>query len=187
MISHTFESDLEAQLLAYWLDELDESETADVEEHLFSCEACTARLRVLLDLRDAVKHALAGSRFATAVTPAFIDKLRDAGVRLREYTVAPGGSTLCTIAPHDDFVVSHLQVPLEGVQQVDLVYDDEGVEHRSEHLPFDASKGEVTVIPPVALLRSLKVATQRMRLISVTPSAEQVIGEYTFNHEPWPA
>lgn len=186
MISHTFASDLDAQLLAYWLDELEEGDAAQVEEHLFACAECTARLRRLLDLRSAVKGALATSQFATAVTPAFIDKLRNSGVRLREYTVEPGGSTFCTMAPQDDFVVSHLRAPLAGVEQVDLIFADEGAEHRVAHLPFNAQTGEVTVIPPVALLRSLGSATQRMRLLAVTPSSEQVIGEYTFNHEPWP-
>jgi hypothetical protein len=37
----------------------------------------------------------------------------------------------------------------------------------------------------VAMLRNLKFATQRMRLYAVTQSSEQLLGEYTFNHEPW--
>lgn len=186
MSPHAHDADLDARLLGYWLDELDATDTAEVEDQLFACDACAARLRELLELRDGVKQALAGGRFATAVTTAFVDKLRNSGARLREYTVEPGGSVLCTIAPQDDFVISHLQAPLEGVRQIDLIFEDEGREFRSTHLPFDASTGEVTVIPPVALLRSLKVATQRMRLLAVTPSSERVIGEYTFNHRPWP-
>ena len=185
MISHTDAAGRDSQLLAYWLDELDEAEAAEVEEHLFGCDECATKLRDLLNLRDAVKRSFADSRFATAVTPAFVEHLRDSGSRLREYRVEPGGAVFCTIAPQDDFVVSRLQAPLEGVRQVDLVFDDEGVEHRVAHLPFNAAAGEVTVIPPVAVLRSLKFATQRMRLLAVTPSSERLLGEYTFNHEPW--
>jgi len=185
MTPHVHDSELDSKLLSYWLDELDEAQASEVEEHLFACEGCAARLRELLDLRNAVRAALRDSRFAAVVTPAFVRRLQAAGLRLREYHLLPGGSVPCTFAPTDDFVVSHLHAPLAGVRQVDLVYDDGHSQHRAPHLPFDAAADEVTVIPPVAMLRNLGTATHRMRLFAVTPSSERLLGEYTFNHEPW--
>ena len=177
--------DGEATLLAWWLDELPEAEANEFEEHLFACDDCAARLESLLGLRGSVKQALLGARFATAVSPGFLQQMRESGLRLREYRVPAGGSVACTIAPEDDLIVSRLEASLAGVRQLDLIFDDGGTQHRAAHIPFDAASGEVTVIPPVALIRGWKTATQRMRLVAVNLGAEQVIGEYTFNHSPW--
>lgn len=181
------DADQDATLLAWWLDELDAEKSDEVEEHLFSCEVCSARLRQLLRLREAVHDALSDGQFGTVVTAKFIRGLTESGTRIREYRLPPGGSVLCTIAPQDDFVVSHLQAPLDDVRQLDLVIDADGETHRLGHVPFDAATNEVTFIPPVALLRRLGHASQRIRLVAVTLGGERVIGEYTFNHAPWGA
>jgi hypothetical protein len=185
MIPHAHDADLDAQLLAYWLDEPGEMDAARIEAQLFACEHCAARLRGLLELRAAIARAFSDSRFATAVTPDFVERLRNLGLHLREYFVEPGASTYCTMSPQDDFVISRLRVPLAGVAQVDLVIDDGERQVRAARIPFSASANEVTVIPPVAVLRNLRFATQRMRLYAVAPSSERLLGEYTFNHEPW--
>jgi len=175
-------ADAEATLLAWWLDELDESQSNEIEEHLFGCEACSATLRELIALRDATRRALLEGKFATAVSPRFLQQLKDSGLRIREYRVPAGGSVACTITPDDDLVASRLEAPLAGVRQLDLIFDDGGTQHRAAHIPFDAAANEVTVIPPVAVIRGWKSATQRMRLVAVNLGAERVIGEYTFNH-----
>ncbi len=177
--------DADDALLAWWLDELDETAAAEVEEHLFECEQCATRLREIVRLGGAVRQTLLEGRIATAVAPAFVERLRGAGLKLREYRPESGASVYCTIAPEDDLVISHLRASLEGVRQLDLEIDADGQTHRLAHVPFDAASGEVTFIPPAALLRPLSFATQRMRLFAVTPSAQRLIGEYTFNHEPW--
>jgi hypothetical protein len=185
-VNHVHEN-AEDTLLAWWLDELDETAAAEVEEHLFECDECAARLREIVRLGGAVKQTLRDGRIATAVAPGFIERLRADGLRLREYSPEAGGSVYCTIAPEDDLVISHLHASLEGVRQVDLEIDADGQTHRLAHLPFDAASGEVTYIPPAALLRPLGFATQRMRLYAVTPGAQRLIGEFTFDHEPWGA
>lgn len=178
-------ADQDSLLLSYWLDELDEAQANEMEEHLFTCDLCTTRLRELLTLRDSVRGALRESRFGTAVTAGFVQRLRDSGRRIREYAIEAGGSVLCTIAPDDDFVVSRLHAPLEGVRQLDLVFEGSRMQHRSVHVPFDAASNQVTFMPSVTLLRSLGVATQRARLYAVSLDTERLIAEYTFNHRPW--
>ncbi len=179
------DDDQDSTLLAYWLDELGDEEAADVEEHLFGCDRCTARLRELLALRDSVRRALPESQFGIAVTAGFVQRLKESGLRIREYQPEAGGSVMCTIAPDDDFVVSRLRAPLAEVRQLDLVWEDGGMQYRSVHVPFDSVHNEVTFIPSVAMLRSLGAATQRARLLAVTLDSERVIAEYTFNHRPW--
>jgi hypothetical protein len=181
--SHGEEQD--STLLAYWLDELGEPEAAEVEEHLFGCDACSARLRELLALRDSVRRALHESRFGTAVSAGFVQHLKDSGLRIREYLPEAGGSVMCTMAPDDDFIVSRLRAPLAGVRQLDLVWEDSGMQHRLVHVPFDPAANEVTFIPSVTMVRSLGAASQRARLVAVNLDSERVIAEYTFNHRPW--
>src|SRR5262245_9566039 len=114
-------ADQDSALLAWWLDELAETEALELEEHLFGCDRCAARLQELLRRRDATRQALLDGQFATAVTPAFLEQLKVSGLRIREYRVPAGGSVACTIAPEDDLVASHLEAPLADVRQLDLV------------------------------------------------------------------
>ncbi len=176
----------DSTLLAWWLDELDEEEANEVEEHLFECEECGARLRYLLQLGEAVKRALLEGHVAGAVSGRFIERLREDGLHIREYRLAAGGSVACTVAPDDDLLVSYLQAPLEGVRQLDAEFDDHTGTHRTTHIPFDATKNEVAFIAPTALLKTWGAAQQRVRLLTVAHGTERVIGEYTFNHAPWP-
>jgi hypothetical protein len=176
----------DSTLLAWWLDELDEVEAHEVEKHLFECEDCSARLRELLQLGAAVKRALLEGHVAGAVNGRFIDRLREDGLNIREYRLAAGASVACTVAPDDDLVVSYLQAPLEGIRQLDAEFDDHTGVHRTTHIPFDAAANQVAFIAPTALLKTWGVARQRVRLLAVTQGAERLVGEYTFNHSPWP-
>lgn len=178
-------AEAENTLLSWWLDELDEAAAAEVEEHLFECDECAARMRELARLGGAIKQTLLGGSISTAVTPAFVERLRGDGFRLREYAPEPGGNVYCTIAPEDDFVISRLRASLEGVRQLNVEIDAAGQTHRLSHIPFDPASGEVTFIPSPAMLRPLGVSTHRMRLFAVTPGEQRLLGEYTFEHEPW--
>jgi len=175
-----------ADLLAYWLGELDENAAALVEEHLFGCADCSAELEEILRIGDAVRGQLRNGGVGTVVSAAFVRRLQADGLRIREYTLRPGESVHCTVAPEDDLVISYLHAPLEGVRQLDLVFADAdgSSPHRSAHIPFDAAAGVVAVVPPMALLRSLGHARKRMQLLAVAHDAERLVAEYTFDHAP---
>ena len=173
-------------LIGWWLDELDEDQNHEIEAHLFECEECGARIRELLGLGEAVKRALLEGHVAGAVSARFIDRLHEDGLRIRKYRLAAGGSVACTVAPDDDLVVSYLQAPLGGVSRLDAVYEDNSGTHRTKQIPFDPASNEVSFIAPTALLKTWGVAQQRVRLLAVAQDEERVIGEYTFNHAPWP-
>lgn len=174
-------------LLAWWLDELDEEEALEVEAHLFECDECGARLRELLRLRAGVRGALLNGDVAGAFSREFIDKLREDGLRIREYHVDAGGSVACTVAPEDDLVVSYLRAPLGDIRQLDVEFEFGGQTHRAAHLPFNAQTNEVAVIVPTAQLKQMGAFIQRNRLYAVTLDSERLVGEYTFNHSPWGA
>lgn len=176
-----------ATFFAYWLGELDASHEAQLEEHLFGCEMCSARLRHLVQLGAGIKRVARAGNVHVVLSAAFISRLQESGVRVREYRLQPGGSVNCTVAPEDDLVVAHLHAPLQDVHRLDLVLDDAttGVRRRAEDVAFDPAADEVVLASNVAELRELTFATLRVQLVAVDRTGERVIGHYTFNHSAY--
>jgi Putative zinc-finger len=175
------------ELIAYWLGELADDREAELDEHLFGCEACGARLRELVRLGEGIQRVTRAGDVHAVLTAAFIRRLQQSGLRVREYRLRPGGSVNCTVTPDDDLVIAHLHAPLEGVRRLDLLFDDvtQGARWRVEDVAFDPATDEVVIAPNVTELRGFGFATQRVQLIAVEPAAERVIGDYTFNHSPY--
>jgi anti-sigma factor RsiW len=173
------------ELLAYWLGEMDEAAQARLEEHLFVCAECSGRISTLVNLAEAIKQEFREGRVGSVLTVPFVQQLKQAGMRVREYHLQPGGSVNCTVAPEDDLVVSHLAAPLRDVQRLDLIFEGEGWRQRLQDIAFDPASGEVVFVPSVAELRKMGVSANRAHLVAVGPGAERVIGHYTFNHSPY--
>ena len=169
-----------AKLVDYWFGELPTDEEAAFEEHLFGCGECTAKLEELEALGTAVRAAWREGAVRAVISRVLLDAMKKEGLRLREYPLKPGGSVNCTIASADDFVVSRLSAPLEGVRRLDLVT----TAGRFEDVPFDAAAGEVLVCPAPAPLKKMGTYTHHMRLVAVEEAGERVLGEYTFLHSP---
>jgi Putative zinc-finger len=173
-------------LVAYWLGEMPEEREATLEEHLFGCAHCAKRLEGLAALASGVRAAVKDGMVSAAVSGPFVEAMKQAGLRLREYQVDPGGSVSCTIRADDDAVVSRLRAPLAGVKRLDVVHVRGGGEPdlRLADVPFDAETGEVLMIPSAAWLKTMPAITMRTRLIAVSETGETEIGDYTFHHSP---
>ena len=173
------------ELLGYWLGELGATEEARLDEHLFACAACSESLSTVVKLGAAIRNELLRGDFGFVLPAAFIRRLKDAGLRVREYDLEPGGSVSCTIAADDDHVVSYLRAPLRDVRRLDLVLQDptEGTVRVSD-VSFDPAAGGVAFVPGVAYLRTLGHVQQRVRLVAVDGVHEREIADYTFNHSP---
>jgi hypothetical protein len=174
------------RLIAYGLRELDMATESALEEHLFECASCAARLGVVEQLARGIKRSARRGGVHGILTPAFVVRLREQ-LAIREYRLQPGESVMCTVAPHDDLVVAHLHAPLNDVQRLDMIIEvvTARTEHRLEDVAFDPSAGEVVFASDISQLREVSFATFRTRLIAVDRSSERVIGEYTFNHSPY--
>jgi hypothetical protein len=175
------------ELLGYWLREMDDDAQARLEEHLFGCADCSGRLARLVNLAKAIRREFQQGRLGATLilTVPFVQQLKAAGMRIREYQIPAGGSVNCTIAPDDDLVVSHLAASLHDVRRLDFIFESEGSHQRLEDIAFDPASGEVAFAPSVAELRKLGVSTHRARLVAVGPGEERVIGDYTFKHSPY--
>lgn len=185
-VSCTIDSPQRA-LIAYWLGELNDSPASELEEHLFGCAECTERLRALVLLGNGIRQATRAGRVHAVISAAFVERLQELGLGVREYRVRPGGSVMCTVAPEDDLLVAYLHAPLRDVQRLDVVLHDlpQGTRARLHDVAFDANADAVVVLPNTAQLRQLSFATQHVKLLAVENAAERVIGEYTFNHSPY--
>ena len=174
------------ELLAYWLGELDEAHELRLDEHLLACSACSERLRTIVDLGTAIRgELLRGNNFGFVLPAAFIRRIKEAGLRVREYNLEPGGSVNCTITPDDDLVVSYLHAPLRDVRRLDFViHDPTAGTLRLSDVAFDPETHGVTFVPSVSYLRTLGHAQLRARLVAVEGVDERVIADYTFNHSP---
>jgi hypothetical protein len=171
------------ELLEYWLGELDEAREHALEEHLFACAACSARLATLVDLGAAIRREFLAGRCTFVTSAPFIRRMKEAGFRVREYALPSGGSVDCTVTPEDDFVVSYLEAPLGGVSRLDLLIDDStSGKQRANDVAFDS--GGVVAVTSTAYLRTLRHSQMRVRLVAVQGGDERVIGDYMFNHYP---
>lgn len=170
-------------LVEYWLGELDEPAEARVDEHLIGCGECSERLAELAALAGGIRAAFRRGAVRAFLTDAFVRRLAEQGVRLREYRVPRNGSVNCTLAPEDELLVARLQAPLAGVSRVDAIsYRAMDAPKVFHDIPFDAASGEVVLAPEIARLRAMPAHRHRVRLVAVDASGERVIGDYTFDH-----
>lgn len=170
-------------LTEYWLDELDEAAEARIDEHLFGCQECSAKLDEIIALASGVRAAFRQGAVRAFVTGAFVNGLTEQGVRLREYRVPHNGSVHCTLAPEDEVLVARLEAPLGGVTRLDAhSYLGDAQPEVFRDIPFDPSSGEVVITPKIAHLRAAPSHLHRVRLVAVDANGERVIGDYTFNH-----
>lgn len=173
------------RLVDYWLGDTDAAATAAIDEHLMHCDACGERFDEVVALARGTREAFVRGQVATALSGAFVDRLKAAGLRVREYRVPRNGGVNCTVAPDDDLLVSRVQAPLAGVTRVDAVLQlslDPGHEERLSDLPFDPQAGEVVLAPRVSTIRTMPTHELRVRLMAVERDGERELGRYAFRH-----
>lgn len=176
------------RLVAYRLGELPAAEEEAVEAHFLGCAHCSGRLEWLAALSDGVRTVVRAGRLGMVVSAAFLEALKAAGLRLREYSVGDGGQVNCTMTVEDDAVVSRLRAPLGGAARIDIVQrvragGEDWPEIRLEDVPFDPASGEVLVVHPAAL-RAMPAHVAVTQLVAVGDGGETPIGEYRFEHTP---
>jgi hypothetical protein len=174
-------------LLDWWAGELPSAARRLVEEHLLGCDACSPRAHVLAALAGGIRDLVVRGRVPAVVTPDVLEKLRREGRTLREYPVRAGESVQCTVAPHDDVLVARLQARVRPGTRVDLLSRiDDGEEHRIADLPNGRGADEIVLVAPIAAIRARPAHVERIRLVAVEAGGERLLGEYTFDHTPWP-
>lgn len=172
-------------LAAYWLGELDPAAEAALEEQLFADANATARLELVSGVAAALGVLGRTGRLRGTLTLDAIAKLRAAGVRVREYTLAPGQIVPCTIA-HEDLMVIRLHGVFAGVSSVDidLEWRLENERPRSElhrDVAVDLRAGEIVLAYAGDGIRALPRSGFTYR---VSASGGAVLGEFHLEHTP---
>jgi len=172
-------------LLDYWLGELPAPEQDHVEEHLLECHDCSQALSELVAIGDGVRRLAHQGALHVVVSPSFLEAAGRRGLRVREYSVPPGGRVACTVTAEDDLLVSRLQGDFSGVTRLDLVAQTEGQpEERVEDLPVNPSAHELIVAQAMPRMRAMGSCVVHLRLVATDPNGDRVLGEYTFAHTP---
>jgi Putative zinc-finger len=172
-------------LVDYWFGELPAPGQDHVEEHLLECPDCSQALSELVAIGEGVRRLTYQGALHVVVSPAFLEAAGRRGLRVREYSVPPGGRVACTVTAEDDLLVSRLQGDFSGVTRLDLVAQTEGQpEERVFDLPVNPSAHELIVAQAMPALRAMGSCVTRLRLVATEPTGDRVLGEYTFAHTP---
>ncbi len=177
-------------LVDYWLGDADAATTEAIDAHLLHCDACGEVFDAVVALGRGVREAFSRGLVPAVLAPGFVERVRAAGRRVREYRLPPGGSATCSIDPEDDLLVSRVSAALAGVERLDAVFTFSHLpdrEQRLSDLPFRADAGEVLFAHQVAEVRRQPTHDVSLRLVAVDAAGEREIARYTFHHRAAPA
>jgi hypothetical protein len=179
-------SPIDAAVLAdYWLAALPGSEEEAVEQHLFDCDLCGARLREVIALAEGVRKLAREGSLHMVVSDTFLKRAAEEGLRVREYAPPPGGGVQCTVTAEDDILIGRLAANLSGAKRVDLsFYDERGVEQsRFPDIPVTPAAGSVLFQQSITFAKAAPTHKLIARLVAIDDAGgERLLGEYTFNH-----
>ncbi len=174
-----------AALADYWLAALPEFEEAAVEEHLFGCDACAARLDELVALAEGVRRVAREGSLQMVVSEMFLKRAAGEGLRVRQYAPPAGGSVQCTVTAEDDLLIGSLAANLSREKRVDLsLCDRHGIEQsRLSDIPFSLAESSVHWQMSITYAKAAPSETMIARLLGVGEAGEErLLGEYTFHH-----
>lgn len=171
-------------LLDYWARDLaDGDETDRVEEHLFACGDCSARLHRLAAFRTGLATLASQGRVSGIVSRTLLNRMQRDGIRVRMYWLVPGETVPCAVFPSDNLVVAALRADFSGVEAVTLSVTGSGDSPSGEvdDVPVSGPDGEVLWATPAAVVRQMPSMRLQLTLASaVAPRAE--LGRYALDH-----
>lgn len=174
-----------AVLSDYSIGALAAAEEAAVEEHLFACPTCCARLEQAIALADGVRTVTAQGNLLTVVPDELLASIAAEGKHIREYAPPRGGSVQCTVSVTDDFLIGRLNADLSAVGRLDLsLCDLSGQEKlRLNDIPFRPQAGNIVFQQPIDYAKAAPNDALLARLLEVDDRGEEhLLGEYTFIH-----
>lgn len=172
-----------ANLIDYWIGDLDQVSAERIEAHVFECRECADRLAEIATLGAAVKEAVSGARIHSIVTDGILNKFARDGLRMRTFSAEPGTFVPCAVWPEDDLIVTRLKGDFTGYEQLTVVLKAiEGAElSRDEDIPLAGAR-EIIMVASAAQLRKLPLMRLQIRVSGTRNGLEQTIGEYGLEH-----
>jgi hypothetical protein len=132
------------QLIAYWAHDLDEATAARVEEHLFSCDACTLACKRIAQVAEAIRTMI-----PPVISRNDLEALRARGLKIEENAVDVGTRKSCLFRSGVDILLHVLRgLDLSHTERVRVTVSDEisgAVIFESADAPFDRATGEILI------------------------------------------
>ena len=171
-------------LLDYWAGDLaDGDETDRVEEHLFACGDCSARLHRLAALGPGLATLVRQGRVSGIVSRTLLNRMQRDGIHVRMYSLVPGETVPCAVFPGDDLVVAALRADFSGVDAVTLSVtgpaDSPGGE--IDDVPVSGPDAEVLWATPAAVVRQMPSMRLQLTLVSAGATRAE-LGRYVLDH-----
>jgi hypothetical protein len=171
-------------LLDYWARDLaDGDETDRVEEHLFACGDCSARLHEMASLGAGLAALARQGRVTGIVSRTLLNRMQRDGVHVRLYSVASGETVPCAVFPADDLVVAALRADFSAADAVTLSVMGPGDSPIAEvdDVPVSRLDRELLWVLPAAVVRQMPSMRLRLTLASVG-AARAELGTYVLDH-----
>ena len=175
-------------LLDYWARDLaDGDETDQVEEHLFACGDCSARLHDMASLGAGLAALARQGRVTGIVSRTLLNRMQRDGVHVRLYSVASGETVPCAVFPADDLVVAALRADFSAADTVTLSVVGPGDSPIGEvdDVPVSGLDSELLWVLPAAVVRQMPSMKLRLTLASVGAS-RAVLVTYVLDHSESP-
>jgi hypothetical protein len=175
-------------LLDYWArDPADSDETDRVEEHLFACGECSARLHRLAAFGPGLATLVRQGRVSGIVSRALLNRMQRDGIHVRLYSLAPGETVPCAVFPGDDLVVVALRADFSGVDAVTLsvTWPGDSPSGTIDDVPVAGPDGEVFWATPAAVVRQMPSMRLQLTLASAGATHAE-LGRYVLDHSASP-
>jgi anti-sigma factor RsiW len=174
-----------ADIFDYWAGELEPDAEERVEEHVFTCATCAAALAEGEILAGGLRALVRSGTFHALVTETVLNRLARDGARVRTYSLSPGDVVPCAVWDDDDVVVTRLRGDFSGVAAVSVVATLASGQELSRNEAVTVGPGQRELIDAMSadLLRQLPTTTVRLRVTATREGEEQLLGEYTLEHE----
>jgi hypothetical protein len=174
----------DAMLLDYWVrDRADGAETDRIEEHLFTCGECSARLHELASLGTGLAALVRQGRVTGIVSRALLNRMQRDGLHVRVYSLAPGETVPCATFPGDDVMVAALRADFSAVDAVTLSVTGPGGSPIAEldEVPVSGANGEVLWALPAAVVRQMPSMRLQLTLASADATRAE-LARYVLDH-----
>ena len=171
-------------LLDYWARDLaDGDETDRVEEHLFACGDCSARLRHVASLGAVLAALVRLGRVTGIVSRSLLNRMQRDGVHVRLYSLVPGDTMPCSVFPGDDLVAAGLRADFSAVDAVTLKVTGPGDSPMGDFddVPVSGLEGEVFWVLPAAVVRQMPSMRMELTLVSAGGTRAE-LGTYVLEH-----
>jgi hypothetical protein len=170
-------------LLDYWAGDLADKDANRVEEHLFACGECSARLEQVAALGTGLATLARQGRISGIVSRAVLNRLQRDGVHVRVFSLLPGETVPCAVFPGDDLIVTSLRADFSGVDAVTLSVTGPGSEPfgRYDDVPVAGPLGEVFWATPAAVVHQMPSMRLDLTLTS-SGAAPTELGRYVLEH-----